>query len=189
MRSELLAIKDCARASAVISLREAAPHHTSKMNIPSLMNPPTAPTIPEKMKEEEDFFTLDKVRRSLFANPREPATTPPSLKKKDRRRGRKRMDLPPLPLDLDNITPPTPPPTAQGYDIRQAKFLAASGDVREKYLKHSPEEIAKEEDGEYLEELWELYFPCSQPRNLQEHAYLELMRDCINERLLKLHIW
>ena len=66
---------------------------------------------------------------------------------------------------------------------RQAQCLADTHCVREKYLTYSPSDIAAESSIPFLERLWELYFPFSQPRNNYEEAYLSLMRDCIDSRL------
>ena len=70
----------------------------------------------------------------------------------------------------------------------EAEFLAESGEVRDKFLLHSPEDVAEETDVEVLEKLWELYFPPSQPHNNYEEAYLSLMRDSIDLRLSKLSL-
>ena len=69
---------------------------------------------------------------------------------------------------------------------KEADFLAATGNIRAKYLRESPKDIFSERDKTYLVKLNSLYFPASQPRNNCEEAYLSLMRDCICARLSQL---
>ncbi|MEO1519076.1 MAG: hypothetical protein AAFV95_29010 [Bacteroidota bacterium] len=142
---------------------------------------------PEKTEKNHPFRRLDRVKRALFASPGDVPAPPPTPRKRKTKRGRKRMDLRPLPLNLGSIDPPTPKKKkADEEDRLQAEFLADSGDVREKYLLHSPDDVAGECNVNYLERLWELYFPCEQPRNLMEEAYQTLMRECIDKRLVEL---
>ena len=56
-------------------------------------------------------------------------------------------------------------------------------EVRAKYLAFTTKDIEEETSIPFLERLWELYFPFSQPRNAYEEAYLSLMRECIDSRL------
>ena len=81
-------------------------------------------------------------------------------------------------------------PPSLSYDTSEetyeAQYLASTGDVREKYLRHTPYTVSELDDVEYLEKLWELYFPATQPRNVYEESYLELMRRSIDRRLRQL---
>ena len=70
----------------------------------------------------------------------------------------------------------------------EAQTLAATGEVRERYLLHNPADVEKEEDIEYLEKLWELYFPANQPWTCEEEAYLSVMRESIEKRLSELSL-
>ena len=68
----------------------------------------------------------------------------------------------------------------------EADMLACSGSVREKYLRHNPTSVMEMSDKCELEELWEQYFPASQPRKRFEEAYHFLMREVIDDRLKEL---
>ena len=83
---------------------------------------------------------------------------------------------------------PTPLVWGESPELIEAQHLAESGDIREKFLVHTPEDVAEEEDVEWLEKLWELYFPAAQPHNKFEEAYLQLMRDIIDCRLEQLRL-
>ena len=74
------------------------------------------------------------------------------------------------------VLPQTPPTVAPETTVQWP-------DVREKYLCFTPKDIEEETCIPFLEHLWELYFPFSQPRNAYEEAYLSLMRECIDSRL------
>ena len=74
----------------------------------------------------------------------------------------------------------------KGDRAREARNLASTGKVREKYLRDSPETVMEMDNSAELERLWDLYFPASQPRNVFEEAYLCLMREAIDDRLLQL---
>jgi len=82
---------------------------------------------------------------------------------------------------------PTFPPSLS-YDTSEetyeAQYLASTGDVREKYLRHTPYTVSEMDDIEELEKLWELYFPASV--DVYEESYLELMRRSIDRRLRQL---
>ena len=130
----------------------------------SLTKPPNAP---QKKQEKREFSNLEKARRLLFQ-----PSPPPAPKKTGRR---KKPNLEPIPLEW-GVSP----------CLIEAQFYAESGDVREKFLRNSPEDVAEMTDIPTLEKLWELYFPFSQPRNAMEEGYLALMRDCIDARLHEL---
>ena len=99
------------------------------------------------------------------------------------------------PLALPRTTTPPPAPRKKvAFDLepldcsilvaeKAAAQLASSECVRLKYLTSSPKDIETETSIPFLERLWEMYFPESQPRNAYEEAYLSLMRDCIDTRL------
>lgn len=72
--------------------------------------------------------------------------------------------------------------------LREAKILSESGDVRAKFLTHSPDDIFEETDTDFLHRLWELYFPSDQPHNAYEEAFLLIMRECIDARLAELSL-
>ena len=61
--------------------------------------------------------------------------------------------------------------------------LAATGFVRSKYLRWTPEDVAEMDDLDSLEHLQALYTPFSQPRNYVESAYLEIILEAIRERI------
>lgn len=63
------------------------------------------------------------------------------------------------------------------------RLLAESGHVREKFLRLNPEDISEIDDIDTLEHYRVLYTSASQPRNLYEHAYIELIIAAINDRL------
>lgn len=136
------------------------------MNIPSLLNPPSAP---KKKVERKPLPTLGSVRCLSF-----PALSPPPAPKK-RKVLKKVLNLTPIPLDWD-----------YSASFLEAQILADSGEVREKFLINSPEDVVEETNKAFLERLWELYFPSTQPRNAFEEAYMRLMRDCIDSRLAEL---
>ena len=122
---------------------------------------------PKKKEQRREFSNLENVRRLLFH-----PSPPPTPKKTGRR---KKADLTPIPLEW-GISP----------CLIEAQFYAESGDVRDKFLTNSPEDVAEMTDVPTLERLWELYFPFSQPHNAMEEGYLALMRDCIDKRLHEL---
>lgn len=63
-----------------------------------------------------------------------------------------------------------PDPQAKVQMEVEADFLPRTGEVRQKYLRLSPADIAWEDDSPTLEHLWERYFPASQPRTLHEEV-------------------
>lgn len=134
------------------------------MNVPSLDNPPTAP----KKVVRKSLPTLRIIK------PLSLPSTPP-LPAPRKAKPTKERNLSPIPLDwgLSNV-------------MSEVKFLTERGDVRPKFLRYSPEDIAEETDFELLYHLWELYFPPGQPHNHYEETYLRLMRDCIDMRLAEL---
>ena len=105
-----------------------------------------------------------------------------------------KLELPP--------TPPSPPPRKRpelttkeriftpisinwgviDFD-GEARRLATTGRVREKYLHFTPSDIMKEGDALLLEFLDERYHPYSQPRTLEETAYMSIMHTAIVLRL------
>ena len=134
------------------------------MNVPSLTNPPAAPKAKRK-----PLPTLGSVRPLSF-----PSTPPPPAPKKAKPPKRER-NLTPIPLHWG----------LSGW-MREARFLTERGDVRQKFLTHSLEDIEEETDVAVLNNMWELFFPASQPHNAYEEAYLLLMRDAIDIRLAEL---
>ena len=60
------------------------------------------------------------------------------------------------------------------------RLLADSGYVREKFLRFTPEDAEEIDDFDALLRLRELYTPASQPRNLYEHAYVQLVQEAID---------
>jgi len=127
----------------------------------SLTHPPNAP----KKKKSQHMSIKRPISRLVL-----PPTPPPPAPKKKMRRSI--VDLTPIPLEWE-----------KSEEENDARFLADSGRVRAKYLRCSPKDIEKESSIPFLQELWELYFPHSQPRNKIEETYLSLMRDCIKSRL------
>ena len=81
----------------------------------------------------------------------------------------------------------TSPPPRYDFDEaqREAETYFLSGCVRSKYFNVIPKDIERciVEDLEYLTEMWLLFFPASQPRCVEEDAYLLLMRECIEARM------
>jgi hypothetical protein len=68
----------------------------------------------------------------------------------------------------------------------EARQLAESGFVREKYLRFCPMDIWEECDSDFLQHLSYLFNPASQPRTFEEGAYLSLMETAIRHRLREL---
>lgn len=66
------------------------------------------------------------------------------------------------------------------------RLLQQSGYVREKYLRYTPEDVAEIDDIDTLINIREWYFPASQPRNLFEQTYIDLVREAAEEKLYKL---
>ena len=94
----------------------------------------------------------------------------PSLQE---RRRAQRENVPKLELPSDDVKP-------------EWKVLAESGQVREKYLRFNPENVANIDDKQFLLSLRELYFPTSQPRCLIELSYIDLVLEAIEARLCAL---
>ena len=104
--------------------------------------------------------------RRLILPPTPPPPAPRKMSKKTE------VDLTPIPIDWGVLTAE-----------KEAQSLADSQCVRLKYLSCSPNDIEDETSLPFLERLWEMYFPSSQPRNAYEEAYLSLMRECIDNRM------
>ena len=63
------------------------------------------------------------------------------------------------------------------------RVLAESGRVRSKFLNWTPEDVSEIDDLDTLEMLRHYYTPASQPHNIFEEAYLELIINAVNTRL------
>ena len=151
-----------------------------------------------KKKAVRRTYDLQGVRQVLF-----PSSSPPPPPAPKKNPVKRTYDLQGARKVLFPSSPPPPPPaprsrrtTARAFhlsarplvwgvspELVEAQVLAESGDIREKFLNYSPEDVAEEDDVEWLERLWELYFPAGQPHNKYEEAYLQLMRDVIDSRL------
>ena len=70
---------------------------------------------------------------------------------------------------------------------KEWEFLLNSGKIRAKFLNYTPETVDTLEDVHFLHTLKEWYFPASQPRNWQEDAYCQLMREACSSRICELH--
>ena len=66
------------------------------------------------------------------------------------------------------------------------RLLAESGYVREKFLRFTPEDAEEIDDWDMLLRLRELYTPASQPRNLYEHAYVQLVAEAVDGKMYRL---
>ena len=126
----------------------------------SLANPPKAP----KKKQTVRPLVWQPIRSLQLA------TSPPAAPKKEKKS--KKVDLTPIPFEWEHQT-----------WTKEANLLADSGFVRAKFLLLRPETILEMEDVCYLRELYELYFPPSQPWNIIEEAFLSLMRDLMKFRI------
>ena len=62
------------------------------------------------------------------------------------------------------------------------RVLAESGEVRAKFLRYNPDDVAEIDDLDFLDKLRDWYFPSSQPHNAYEFAYCELMREAVDNR-------
>ena len=137
------------------------------MNVPSISSPPNAPQKPKLSRRPRD--KLHGVRRNLF-----PPSPPPAPKKE-----KKKLSV--------NITHTI---FDYGCDFQasatEAAWLAGTEMVRERFLTNRPTDISQEEDIDLLKTLFNFYFSDSQPQNHYEHAYCEIMRDCIDARLSQL---
>ena len=127
----------------------------------SLANPPKAP--------KKTHTVRPTVQRSI--HPLQLPPSPPAAPKKKKRS--KKVDLTPIPFEWEH----------QGW-IDEANYLADY--VRPKFTNHKPEWILEMKDFSYLKNLYELYFPSSQPLNIFEEAFLSLMRDIIAFRIEEL---
>ena len=136
---------------------------------------PTAPNAPKKKKAERRTFNFEGARKVLF--PSSPPPPPPPAPRRRSTTTTRAFNLSPLPLIW-----------GESPELVEAQFLAKSGDIRDKFLNYTPEDVAEEEDEEFLEKMWELYFPAGQPHNRYEEAYLQLMRDVIDSRLDQLKL-
>ena len=137
------------------------------------MNVTRTPTAPKKKSERRSLPYLENIRRRLFPDSPKSISPPHAPKKRNPRR---RKPVEAIPLVWEEKT---------SFNL-EGQVLRESGEVREKYLLHRPEEVASEDDVQYLEMLWELYFPLSQPRSLYEEAYQKCTRDAIDRRLSEL---
>ena len=63
------------------------------------------------------------------------------------------------------------------------RVLMESGWVRSKFLRYTPEDVEEIEDYDSLMCIRNFYFPASQPHNLFEITYCELIRDAIDAKL------
>ena len=108
-------------------------------------------------------------------NPPQAPKKKPARKSLAERRGRL-SNIPKLVL-------PSPEKTQRWPEWR---LLAESGQVREKFLRFTPEDAEEIDDIDSLLHLRELYFPSSQPRNYYEVAYMQLVREALEARLYKL---
>ena len=135
--------------------------------IPTLINPPNAP----KKEMPTKPYRLHRIRALMF--PVSPGLAPPPPPRKEKTR--KQYNLTPIPIKWDRGS----------FDV-EAKFLARSGFVREKFLLYTPDDVTEEINVKWLTRLRELYFPSGQPRNVYEDAYVNLMRDAIEIRLQEL---
>ena len=127
----------------------------------SLDNPPNAP--------KKTCAVRPAVLRSIRSLQLPPS--PPAAPKKEKRT--KKVDLTPIPFEWEHV----------GW-VDEANFL--SNYVRPKFLNHKPEWILEETDLHYLKDIYELYFPSSQPLDIFEEAFLSLMRDIITFRIEQL---
>ena len=128
----------------------------------SLANPPKAP----KKKESVRSRFLKSIR------PLQLPFSPPAAPKKEKGM-KKKVDLTPIPFQWEHVS-----------WVDEANYLADY--VRPKFSNHKPEWILEETDLDFLKNLYELYFPCSQPLNIFEEAFLSLMRDIITFRIEEL---
>ena len=84
---------------------------------------------------------------------------------------------------IPKLVLPSPEKTQRWPEWR---LLAESGYVREKFLRFTPEDAEEIDDLDTLLRLRELYTPASQPRNLYEHAYVQLVAEAVDSRMYKL---
>ena len=63
------------------------------------------------------------------------------------------------------------------------QVLQESGWVRAKFLRYTPEDVKEIDDYDTLMTIRDLYFPASQPHNVFELTYCELVRDAIDAKL------
>ena len=129
--------------------------------IPSLNSPPNAP----RKKGDKRRYQLIRIPKLVL-----PPSPPAAPKKAEKR---KVYDLTPIPLEWDSPSD-------------NARWLAESGHVRTKFLRYGPEDVMRESQDMFLAQLWNFYFPSSQPLNIYEEAYLQVMRDTIQTRLSQL---
>ena len=127
----------------------------------SLANPPKAPKKVNTVRP-----TVLRPMRSLQLPP-----FPPAAPKKEKRS--KKVDLSPITFEWEHVS-----------WVNEANFLADY--VRPKFTNHKPEWILEVLDLDYLKDLYELYFPSSQPLNIFEEPFLSLMRDIITFRIEQL---
>ena len=128
----------------------------------SLDNPPRAP------KKEVGVRNYSCGQISRLVLPLTPQPPPPPKKKAEK----KEFNLTPIPIDWGTIRME-----------KEAQELAQTNCVRPKFLTYTPGMIDDLCDIPFLEKLWEMYFPSTQPRNAYEEAYLDVMRECIDLRL------
>ena len=92
----------------------------------------------------------------------------------------------PRKLSRGRSHPPMQPVRMVGGDFEEAKRLAKSGRIRQKFLWYSVEDIFEIDCVESLAHISDRYNPCSQPHNIYEFAYCELILRCIRRRLAAL---
>ena len=66
------------------------------------------------------------------------------------------------------------------------RYLRDCGWVRQKFLRYNPEDVEEIDDLDLLQNMLEWYNPQSQPRNVFEHSYIDIMRDAVQKRLYML---
>ena len=66
------------------------------------------------------------------------------------------------------------------------RTLADSGYVRIKFLRFTPEDVAEIDDIDRLMKICDWYFPASQPQNLFEATYIDLVREAAEAKLYNL---
>ena len=62
------------------------------------------------------------------------------------------------------------------------RWLVERG-VCAKFLRYNPEDIKEIDDIDTLCDIKDLYMPSSQPHNIYEHSYCQLMVDAVDEKL------
>ena len=84
---------------------------------------------------------------------------------------------------LDRIPKLVFPQEEKTFRLPEWRLLGESGHVREKFLRVNPDDIEEIDDWDSLMRLRELYTPASQPHNVFEHAYVQLVAEAIDNRM------